>query len=173
MFVWSCTVKGSYARDSFHFEYDSLFVVHWQRTDKSTLLLAYQSFGIVFGDLCTSPIYVFRSTYSGGLKSHKDDDIVLGVLSVIFWTLTLIPLCKYVIFVLGADDNGEGTVWSSLVVIYLLFGEELSFMLYDSYFCRRYFCFVFTPLPKFKIGSYQRFSSSIWPAFKLQFGLFL
>lgn len=39
---------------------------------------------------------------------YQDDHEILGVLSLIFWTLTLIPLCKYVIFVLGADDNGEG-----------------------------------------------------------------
>ncbi|XP_022715411.1 probable potassium transporter 13 isoform X2 [Durio zibethinus] len=75
---------------------------------KTTLCLAYQSFGVVYGDLSTSPIYVYKSTFSGRLSLHEEDDEILGVLSLVFWTLTLIPLCKYIIFVLGADDNGEG-----------------------------------------------------------------
>ncbi|PIA33029.1 hypothetical protein AQUCO_04200047v1 [Aquilegia coerulea] len=74
----------------------------------TTLSLAYQSFGVVFGDLSISPIYVYSSTFSGRLRLHEDDAEILGVLSMIFWTLTLIPFCKYVIFVMGADDNGEG-----------------------------------------------------------------
>ncbi|KAL9456516.1 hypothetical protein AB3S75_005693 [Citrus x aurantiifolia] len=75
---------------------------------KTTLCLAYQSFGVVYGDLSISPIYVYKSTFSGKLRSHEDDDEILGVFSLVFWTLTVIPLFKYIIFVLGADDNGEG-----------------------------------------------------------------
>lgn len=82
---------------------------HFLKAYKTTLCLAYQSFGVVYGDISTSPIYVFTSTFSGRLRYHEnDDDIILGVLSLVFWTLTLIPLCKYIIIVLGADDNGEG-----------------------------------------------------------------
>lgn len=61
----------------------------------------------MYGDLSISPIYVYKSTFSGKLRSHEDDEI-LGVFSLVFWTLTVIPLFKYIIFVLGADDNGEG-----------------------------------------------------------------
>lgn len=84
---------------------------------KTTLCLAYQSLGIVYGDLSISPIYVYKSTFSGDLNLYEDDHEILGVLSIVFWTLTLIPLCKYIIFVLGADDNGEGgtfALYSSL-----------------------------------------------------------
>jgi KUP system potassium uptake protein len=73
------------------------------------LLLAYQSFGVVYGDLSTSPLYVFKSTFSGKLRRYQDEETVFGVLSLIFWTFTLIPLLKYVLIVLSADDNGEGT----------------------------------------------------------------
>ncbi|GFS37075.1 hypothetical protein Acr_00g0049620 [Actinidia rufa] len=73
-----------------------------------TLCLAYQSFGVVYGDLSTSPIYVYKSTFSRSLRSYREDAEILGVLSLIFWTLTLIPLFKYIVFVLAADDNGEG-----------------------------------------------------------------
>ncbi|KAL5977224.1 Potassium transporter [Asimina triloba] len=79
------------------------------KTYKATLSLAYQSFGVVYGDLSTSPIYVFKSSFTGSLRGYEDDgEVILGVLSLIFWTLTLIPLLKYIILVLGADDNGEG-----------------------------------------------------------------
>ncbi|KAJ0975823.1 hypothetical protein J5N97_017788 [Dioscorea zingiberensis] len=74
----------------------------------TTFLLAYQSLGIVYGDLSMSHIYVYRSTFSGKLHLHEKDAVILGVFSLVFWTFTLIPLCKYIFFVLQADDNGEG-----------------------------------------------------------------
>lgn len=81
----------------------------WQGNGYQTLLiLAYQSFGVVYGDLCTSPLYVFKSTFVKKLHYHESSDAVLGVLSFIFWTLTLIPMAKYVLIVLSAQDNGEG-----------------------------------------------------------------
>nr|KJB13993.1 hypothetical protein B456_002G105200 [Gossypium raimondii] len=75
---------------------------------RTTLCLPYQSFGVVYGDLCTSPIYVYKSIFSGSLFPYREDHEIFGVLSLIFWTLTIIPLLKYAVFVLGADDNGEG-----------------------------------------------------------------
>ncbi|CAL9099986.1 unnamed protein product [Musa acuminata var. zebrina] len=75
---------------------------------KTVLTLAYQSLGVVYGDLSTSPLYAYKSTFSGKLSLHESDEIVFGVLSFIFWTLTIIPLFKYICFVLSADDNGEG-----------------------------------------------------------------
>lgn len=72
------------------------------------LTLAYQSLGVVYGDLSVSPLYVFQSTFLGDLRNSVTDEYIYGVLSLIFWTLTLIPLIKYVIIVLSADDNGEG-----------------------------------------------------------------
>jgi KUP system potassium uptake protein len=72
------------------------------------LLLAYQSFGVVYGDLSTSPLYVYRSIFTGKLQNHHTPDVIFGAFSLIFWTLTLIPLLKYVFIMLSADDNGEG-----------------------------------------------------------------
>lgn len=80
----------------------------WKQHYKNLLLLAYQSFGVVYGDLSTSPLYVYKSTFSGRLGQYQDEQTVFGVLSLIFWTFTLVPLLKYVIIVLSADDNGEG-----------------------------------------------------------------
>ncbi|CAA2933691.1 potassium transporter 4-like [Olea europaea subsp. europaea] len=72
------------------------------------LVLAYQSFGVVYGDLSTSPLYVYRSIFVGKLQNHQTSDAIFGAFSLIFWTLTLIPLLKYVFMLLSADDNGEG-----------------------------------------------------------------
>nr|XP_048336852.1 potassium transporter 4 isoform X3 [Ziziphus jujuba var. spinosa] len=72
------------------------------------LILAYQSFGVVYGDLSTSPLYVYSSTFTGKLRNHQNEEAIFGAFSLIFWTLTLIPLLKYVFILLSADDNGEG-----------------------------------------------------------------
>ncbi|GAB4829806.1 hypothetical protein Ancab_019460 [Ancistrocladus abbreviatus] len=69
------------------------------------LRLAFQSIGVVYGDIGTSPLYVYSSTFSKGIK-HTDD--IIGVLSLIYFTLTLLPLIKYVFIVLHANDNGKG-----------------------------------------------------------------
>ncbi|CAA2987673.1 potassium transporter 5-like [Olea europaea subsp. europaea] len=74
---------------------------HWSLI----LNLAFQSIGVVYGDIGTSPLYVYASTFTDGIK-HNDD--ILGVLSLIFYTITLIPLVKYVFIVLRANDNGDG-----------------------------------------------------------------
>ncbi|KAL8475527.1 hypothetical protein ACS0TY_028257 [Phlomoides rotata] len=75
---------------------------------RTVLTLAYQSLGVVYGDLSTSPLYVYKSTFAEDIKHSESNEEIFGVLSFIFWTLTLIPLLKYVFIVLRADDNGEG-----------------------------------------------------------------
>ncbi|XP_022739224.1 potassium transporter 4-like isoform X6 [Durio zibethinus] len=72
------------------------------------LILACQSLGVVYGDLSTSPLYVYSSTFIGKLENHQNEEAIFGAFSLIFWTLTLIPLLKYVFILLSADDNGEG-----------------------------------------------------------------
>ncbi|KAF2482537.1 putative potassium transporter 5 [Neohortaea acidophila] len=68
------------------------------------LWLVYQSTGVIYGDIGTSPLYVFSSTFSSP-PAHAD---LLGALSIILWSLTLIVTVKYMLIVLYADDNGEG-----------------------------------------------------------------
>ncbi|KAF5809712.1 putative potassium transporter [Helianthus annuus] len=86
--------------------------LHNQNLNKAScsavLSLAYQSLGVIYGDLSTSPLYVYKTTFSGKLSLHEDDEEIYGVLSFIFWTFTLIALLKYVFIVMSADDNGEG-----------------------------------------------------------------
>ncbi|KAK2352375.1 potassium transporter [Trifolium repens] len=75
---------------------------------KTILTLAYQSIGVVYGDLSISPLYVFRSTFGEGIGHSNTNEEIFGVLSLVFWSVTLVPLVKYVFIVLKADDNGEG-----------------------------------------------------------------
>lgn len=75
---------------------------------KTVLTLAYQSLGVVYGDLSTSPLYVYKSTFAEDIQHSESNEEIYGVLSFVFWTLTLVPLVKYVFIVLRADDNGEG-----------------------------------------------------------------
>ncbi|KAI3902583.1 hypothetical protein MKW92_016236 [Papaver armeniacum] len=75
---------------------------------RTTLLLAYQSLGVVYGDLSISPLYVYKSTFAEDISHSETNEEIFGVLSFVFWTLTLVPLFKYVFVVLRADDNGEG-----------------------------------------------------------------
>ncbi|PHT86183.1 hypothetical protein T459_08289 [Capsicum annuum] len=85
------------------------------------LQLAFQSIGVVYGDIGTSPLYVYSSTFLNGIK-HEDD--ILGVLSLIFYTITFIPLIKYVFIVLRANDNGDGGTFAiySLICRYAKVG---------------------------------------------------
>ncbi|XP_052201005.1 potassium transporter 10-like isoform X3 [Diospyros lotus] len=64
-----------------------------------------KSLGVVFGDLGTSPLYVFHNTFPRGIGDPED---VIGALSLIIYSLTLIPLLKYVFIVCRANDNGQG-----------------------------------------------------------------
>ncbi|KAL1808345.1 hypothetical protein ACET3Z_025335 [Daucus carota] len=75
---------------------------------RTVLILAYQSLGVVYGDLSTSPLYVYKSTFDEDIEHSESNEEIYGVLSFVFWTLTLVPLLKYVFIVLRADDNGEG-----------------------------------------------------------------
>uniref|UniRef100_A0ACD5UAI3 Uncharacterized protein n=1 Tax=Avena sativa TaxID=4498 RepID=A0ACD5UAI3_AVESA len=75
--------------------------VSWVRT----LSLAFQSIGIIYGDIGTSPLYVYSSTFPNGIKNNDD---LLGVLSLILYSLIIIPMLKYVFIVLYANDNGDG-----------------------------------------------------------------
>ncbi|CAI0392708.1 unnamed protein product [Linum tenue] len=68
------------------------------------LRLAFQCLGVVYGDLGTSPLYVFYNTFPKGIYDPED---VIGALSLIIYSLTLVPLLKYVFIVCKANDNGQ------------------------------------------------------------------
>src|SRR5215475_2186493 len=78
--------------------------------DKSQLWpLALGSVGVVYGDIGTSPLYAFREAAAAAAGSGPiTRDVVLGVLSLILWSLIVVVAIKYVLLLLRADNNGEG-----------------------------------------------------------------
>jgi KUP system potassium uptake protein len=71
--------------------------------------------GVVYGDIGTSPLYTLQLIFEGGHVPVSHDNI-LGVLSLIFWTMTIIVSVKYVLLVLRADNNGEGGLIAMLAL---------------------------------------------------------
>jgi len=80
--------------------------------------LALGSLGVVFGDIGTSPLYAFREAIATTADegAFPDRVVVLGVLSLILWTLTLIVSIKYVLILLRADNHGEGGTLSLMAL---------------------------------------------------------
>ncbi|KAK4983757.1 hypothetical protein LTR50_007039 [Elasticomyces elasticus] len=80
---------------------------------KYLLWLAYQSIGLIYGDIGTSPLYVFSSTFSSP-PSYAD---LVDALSLILWSLTMIVTVKYVLVILRADNDGEGETFSTYALL--------------------------------------------------------
>jgi KUP system potassium uptake protein len=70
--------------------------------------------GIIYGDIGTSPLYVFNSIIKGRVIS---EELIVGCLSLIFWTITLQTTIKYVILVLRADNKGEGGIFALFALV--------------------------------------------------------
>ncbi|XP_052180470.1 potassium transporter 10-like [Diospyros lotus] len=77
----------------------------FKETWRHTVLLSFQSLGVIYGHLSIAPLFVFGTLSAEDIKS---DDMIYELFSFIFWTLTIIPLLKHALIVLRADDDGEG-----------------------------------------------------------------
>lgn len=73
------------------------------------------SLGIIYGDIGTSPLYVMKAIL--GLDFAINKDLVLGGISLVFWTLTLQTTLKYVLITLSADNNGEGGIFALYALV--------------------------------------------------------
>src|SRR6478672_4748518 len=76
------------------------------------VVLSFAALGIVYGDIGTSPLYAIRECFHGAHAIASTHDNVLGVLSLIFWALVIVISLKYLVFVLRADNHGEGGILS-------------------------------------------------------------
>jgi KUP system potassium uptake protein len=91
---------------------------HRPRAPLAALTLG--ALGVVFGDIGTSPLYTLRECLretAGAAGSHVAPADVLGLLSLIFWSLTMVVTVKYLTFVMRADNNGEGGIFALLAVV--------------------------------------------------------
>src|SRR5437867_2533751 len=92
-----------------------------RRSDpKYVLALAIGALGVVYGDIGTSPLYAVRECFFGEHRVEPTPANILGVLSLVFWSLIAIVSVKYLIFVLRADNKGEGGI---LALMSLAFPE--------------------------------------------------
>ncbi|MGM0214064.1 KUP/HAK/KT family potassium transporter [Enterococcus sp. AZ109] len=88
---------------------------HVKKLSVAGLLVA---MGVVYGDIGTSPLYVMKAILmeNGGLSSVTND-FVIGVVSLVFWTVMLLTTVKYVIIALNADNHGEGGIFSLYTLV--------------------------------------------------------
>ena len=86
-------------------------------SQQGLLRMAVGAVGVVFGDIGTSPLYAFRETFAGHHKLDPDPLHVLGVLSLIFWSMMVVVTIKYVSIIMRADNKGEGGSLALLALI--------------------------------------------------------
>jgi len=72
---------------------------------------------VVYGDIGTSPIYALRECFQGTHPFPPTESNVLGILSLIFWALMIIISVKYLLFVMRADNHGEGGILALLALL--------------------------------------------------------
>jgi len=80
-------------------------------------LLSLTALGVVYGDIGTSPLYAFRECFHGSHQLAPTPVNILGILSLVFWALTLVISIKYLLFMMRADNRGEGGILALLALL--------------------------------------------------------
>ena len=84
-----------------------------EKRQKTSLTMCLVAIGIVYGDIGTSPLYVMKSILEGnGGITQINEPFIVGALSLIIWTITLLTTIKYVLIAMKADNHGEGGIFS-------------------------------------------------------------
>ena len=102
---------------------------HRPPRSESTWALALGSIGVVFGDIGTSPLYAMREALHAARRDGLTPDDVIGVISLLIWTLILIVTVKYVILVMRADNRGEGGTLSLVALVQQALGRRPAWLL--------------------------------------------
>ncbi|MBL9010095.1 MAG: potassium transporter Kup [Alphaproteobacteria bacterium] len=82
------------------------------------------SIGIVYGDIGTSPLYAFREALTAASVDGLARSEIIGIVSLMFWSLTIIVTLKYVVFLLRTDNNGEGGTLSLMALAQKAYGRR-------------------------------------------------
>lgn len=80
--------------------------------------------GVVFGDIGTSPLYTLKTVFGGSNAPPVNEANILGILSIIFWSLIIVVSVKYILFVMRADNHGEGGVIALTAIALRPFRKE-------------------------------------------------
>ena len=78
--------------------------------------IAIAAIGVVYGDIGTSPLYTMKEVFNGPHAVQLSHDNVLGILSLVFWALLIVVSLKYVIFIMRADNRGEGGIMALMAL---------------------------------------------------------
>jgi len=84
---------------------------------EARLTLALGALGVVYGDIGTSPLYALKECIAPGHGLDPTHDNVMGILSLVFWAMTLVVTLKYLVFILRADNDGEGGILALLALV--------------------------------------------------------
>jgi KUP system potassium uptake protein len=84
---------------------------------RSLAALAIAAVGVVYGDIGTSPLYTMKEAFHGAHAMEVSPANVLGVLSLIFWSLIIVVSVKYVVFIMRADNKGEGGIMALMALV--------------------------------------------------------
>jgi KUP system potassium uptake protein len=84
---------------------------------QSLTALAVAAVGVVYGDIGTSPLYTMKEAFHGAHAMDVSPANVLGVLSLIFWSLIIVVSVKYVVFIMRADNKGEGGIMALMALV--------------------------------------------------------
>src|SRR5262245_62052877 len=79
--------------------------------------LALAALGVVFGDIGTSPLYALKECVHGEHGVEPSVENVLGLLSLVFWSITVVVSIKYLTFIMRADNKGEGGILALLALV--------------------------------------------------------
>ncbi len=88
-----------------------------QSSRKGLPLLAIAALGVIYGDIGTSPLYTIKECFSGKHGVAATPANVTGIMSMVFWSLIIVISLKYVVFLLRADNKGEGGTFSLLATL--------------------------------------------------------
>jgi len=88
-----------------------------EKKNRQLFLLSLTALGVVYGDIGTSPLYALRECFHGSHPLEPTPGNVLGILSLVFWALTLVISIKYLLFMMRADNRGEGGILALLALI--------------------------------------------------------
>jgi KUP system potassium uptake protein len=87
------------------------------RSTAGVAALTLSAVGIVFGDIGTSPLYAMKETFAGPHELAPSEGAVYGVLSLIFWAITIVVTLKYVTLIMRADNDGEGGIMALIALV--------------------------------------------------------
>lgn len=87
-----------------------------QGSKKQRAALALAALGVVYGDIGTSPLYTMKEVFAGNHPIPLTPDNILGILSLILWSLIVVVSIKYVVFIMRADNRGEGGIMALIAL---------------------------------------------------------